>query len=184
MKYLASLVLLVACSNGAADLAPFRNEVVIHDPDFKGKVALKTLTSTHGFKLLLQDESGATLDQAVFRYAAYRLDTADVDRNGKTDVLVGLIKSTEFDPLEKKRLFILRIDHGQLRPLWLGSKVCQELVDFRSQRNGMIMTLEKNKNDNYALGCYEWQGFGLTLIKYTHDEITFREALQAFEGRN
>lgn len=65
--------------------------------------------------MLLKDTAGNTLDQTIFKYVPYQFDTTDVDRDGRTEILIGLIKSTEFDPQEKKRLFILRIDNGQMR---------------------------------------------------------------------
>lgn len=175
-------LLLVACARTGQEL-PDQYELVVHDAAFNGKVVFKKLASTNGFKLLLHNNLGETLDQIVFTYTPYRLDVADVNRDGSTEILVGLIKSTEFDPVEKKRLFILRVDEDQLRPLWLGSRVCQELVDFKSKGDGVIQTLEKNKNGRYAVGDYEWQSFGLTLIQYTHNEISFDEALQVFENK-
>ena len=152
----------------------------ISNPSFKGQVRYMPLSSRKGFKLSLIDEHNNTTDQTFFQYEPYRLDTADVDHDGNTDVLVGLIKPTQFDPVEKKRLFIMRVDDGQLRPLWLGSKVCQELIDFKPAQKGVVTTLEKTKNGAFAIGKYEWQGFGLGLIHYTHQDITFDHASQIF----
>ncbi len=154
-------------------------EIPISDKHFQGTAILKRLAASNGFKILLK-KGDALSDQITFKYDIYQLDTADVNRDGRTDILVGLIKPTEFDPVERKRLFILRIDDGYLRPLWLGSKVCQELVNFRTTDRGRVKTLERNKNGNYAIGLYEWQSFGLTLTTYIHDEISLHEASQFF----
>jgi hypothetical protein len=154
--------------------------VTIHDQHFDGSAQL-TRTSK-GFKIALITSDGEELDRAIFNYKPYQLDTGDINRDGRTEILVGLVKSTEFDPEEKKRLFILRIDEGQLRPLWLGSKVCQQLVDFKSISNGVVRTLEQTKEGNYAIGIYEWQGFGLTLIKYISNEKPYDEAIAIFNS--
>lgn len=74
----------------------------IADKFFSGKVQFQKLTSTLGFKVLLKDSAGNTIDQTIFKYAPYQFDTADVDRDGRTEILIGLIKSTKFDPEEKK----------------------------------------------------------------------------------
>jgi hypothetical protein len=172
------VALLAACTsnNHLSD-----NTIIpIHDEYFNGHAQFAY--TSKGFRISLFDAQGTKLDQAIFNYQAYQLDTSDVDRDGRTDLIVGLIKPTEFDPHEKKRLFILRIDEGQLRPLWLGSKVCQQLVDFRPMANGVVRTLEKTKDGNYAIGLYEWQGFGLTLIEYTGNEKPYHEALAIFNG--
>lgn len=164
----------------STESVPDGSEFSISNADFQGKAVLKRLATVTGFKILLADNNGRISDQAIFKYPAYRIDTADINRDGNTDILVGLIKATEFDPVEKKRLFILRIDDGHLRPLWLGSKVCQELVDFKASDKGHIQTLERTKSGNYAIGLYEWESFGLTLLHYLHNEIPHNEASEIF----
>lgn len=182
MKWLVVLLLLSSCASAPEQTLPDRKVLTINDRYFQGKALFQRLTSRTGFKLSLLNAAGEQLDQAVFPYAPYQLDTADVDKNGRTDILVGLIKSTTFDPIEKKRLFILRIDDGQIRPLWLGSKVCQELVNFKTLEGGIVQTLEKTKAGNYAIGRYTWQSFGLILINYVHNEKSFEDALQLFSS--
>jgi len=154
--------------------------ISIHDRYFEGNA--RVTHTSKGFKIALTDGEGEEVDRTIFNYPFYQLDTADVNRDGRTEILVGLVKPTEFDPQEKKRLFILRIDEGQLRPLWLGSKVCQQLVDFKTLPNGLVKTLEQTKEGNYTVGIYEWQGFGLTLIKYVSNEKPYDEAITIFNG--
>lgn len=170
---LVSIFLVVSCS---VKQGYHEESIDISNASFHGKIILKSLSSRNGFKLLLLDDHNLVTDQTIFQYTPYQLETADVNHDGHTDILVGLIKPTEFDPVEKKRLFILRIDDGQLRPLWLGSKVCQELVDFRALDSGLVRTIEKTKSGNYAIGEYEWQGFGLALTQYIQHEISFDHA--------
>ena len=183
MKSLILLaVLFTSCSLLTEESIPDRQELFIKDPFFQGRVVFRKLSNKKGFKILLINVRGEITDQTIFNYSSYQFDTADVNHDGKTDILVGLIKSTEFDPVEKKRLFILRIDEGQLRPLWLGSKVCQELVNFKPTDQGIIRTFEKTKTGNYAIGQYAWQSFGLALINYTHNEISYDDASKIFKN--
>lgn len=171
------LLVLAACSSTNF---PELHEFSIEEPGFSGKVIFKQLTTTTGFKVLLQDNSGKTLDQTVFRYIPYRFAIGDINRDGNTDIIIGLTKVTRFDPQEKKRLFILQIDNNHLRPLWLGSKVCQKLVDFKVLKNGSIQTLEQTNTGQYAVGHYTWQSFGITLDQYTQNEIPLSYASQIF----
>lgn len=173
------LVLLYACTPSNNN-SPDKKIIAIHDAYFNGHAQLN-LTSK-GFKISLLDGNKKEVDHTIFNHQPYQLDTADVNRDGRTDIIIGLIKTTQFDPGEKKRLFILQIDEGQLRPLWLGSKVCQQLVDFRAMSNGFVRTLEKTKQGNYAIGVYEWQGFGLTLLEYSSNEKPYHEALAIFNS--
>ena len=181
MKYFSLIFLICfSCDLFTENSIPDGYELTIKDKFFEGKAVFRKLSRVNGFKVLLTTNSYEITDQTIFNYTPYQLDAADVNRDGKTEILVGLIKSTEFDPAEKKRLFILRIDEGQLRPLWLGSRVCQELINFKAIDGGIVRTLEKTAKGNYSIGQYEWQGFGLTLINYTHNEIPFNDASKIF----
>jgi hypothetical protein len=177
---IAVLLVLTSCLRPTDEPLADGYELALNDPNFQGKAVFEKLSFSPGFKIVLIDHRGNITDQTIFKYTPYRLDIADVNRDGKTDVLVGLIKSTEFDPIERKRLFILRIDDSQLRPLWLGSKVCQDLINFKALDGGFVQTLEKTRKGNYAIGLYEWQGFGLTLINYVHNEIHYADAFKIF----
>jgi hypothetical protein len=173
-----SILILGSCSEQPSSFLTHAEMPIRHSP-FNGKVVIESLSEVDGFRLSLYHEQTFT-DRAIFKYKPYKLDTGDVNRDGVTDILVGLIKPTKFDPTEKKRLFIIRIDDGQLRPLWLGTRVCQELYDFKSLDNGIIQTIEKTKKGNYAVGQYRWQSFGLTLITYLHNEISLTDAVMFF----
>jgi len=171
--------LTAACTH-SNNLPVINREIALNNDFFKGKAAIHDLSNERGFKISLTDSSGTQTDRIIFSYPYYRFDSADVNHDGRTEILIGLIKKTEFDPTPKKRMFILRIDDGQLRPLWLGSKVCQELIDFKTQPNGIIQTLEKTKTGKYAVGHYTWQSFGLTLLQYTYTEQPYDYAYSRF----
>lgn len=153
----------------------------IADNYFHGTVKFTCLSNEQGIRISLEDSSNRIIDHLVFHYLPYRFDTADVNHDGKTDLLLGVVKSTEFDPQIRKRLFIIRIDEGQLRPLWLGSRVCQDLVDFRTRQHGIVETLEQTKAGAYSIGRYRWGNFGLELIGYSIREKTYSDALQYFK---
>lgn len=170
--------MFIGCSVSTETSEPKSSQITILDQHFQGQVQI-TKTSK-GFKLSLTHPEGDLSDRAIFNYPWYKLDTADVNHDGRTEILVGVIKTAEFDPKENRRLFIIRIDDGELRPLWLGSKVCQQLVDFRSLPDGIIKTLEKTPEGHYAVGIYEWQSFGLSLIRYIDNNKPYGEALTIF----
>ena len=81
---------------------------------------------------LLTLTDGASTDTWRLPYPTYAFATADVDGDGLVDALVGVIKPTRFDPRNAPRLFVFRNVHGRIRPLWLGSRLCGELHNFRT----------------------------------------------------
>lgn len=182
IRVLMRLLIFTLINGCSPDQDTIKNNsrISLHDKFFHGHVEFAY--TSRGFRVNLYDSLNHKLDQAIFNYQPYRFGTSDVDRDGRTDILVGLIKTTEFDPHEKKRLFILRVDDGQIRPLWLGSKVCQQLIDFKASADGVVKTIEKTKTGNYAIGHYKWQGFGLTLIEYVSNEKPYDEAITLFNA--
>lgn len=151
--------------------------------NFSGIASLEKLSNLAGYRLQVYNSVTKNTNDLHVKYPVYRFDTADVDMDGKTDILLGVIKSTHFDPVLKNRLFIIRVDEGRPRPLWLGSKVCLNLVDFRPVKGGRqarIKTLEKDNEGNYLTGYYRWDNFGLVLEEYTERNMDYLTALTHF----
>jgi hypothetical protein len=147
--------------------------------------------SSNNYKLELttKDISGVLQKKSIdLPYTVYHFEIADIDNNGVNDILVGVIKSTKFDPIVRKRLFAYKIDQGYIRPLWLGSRVGRPLEDFKALKQGdktIIRTIEQGKDKNYYVGEYEWKGFGLSWIQYLGERITNEKASRIFnEGCN
>lgn len=83
-------------------------------------------------------------------YPVFQIDEGDVDRDGKVDALVGVFKSTHFDSIQRKRLFIFKNHKGYVRPLWLGSRLANLLEDFR------FVELKKTAVYNYLRNGVFW----------------------------
>lgn len=113
------------------------------------------------------------------KYDVFKIDTGDVNNDNATDILVGVIKSTRFDSISRKRLFIFKLFEGCIRPLWMGSRVSQPLVDFKfykSKSVGIVRTIELEKDQLYLVAEYHWIGFGLGFINYLAREKTLHQA--------
>lgn len=133
--------------------------------------------SLYSLKLFVDDSLNSTWK---LKYPVYRIDFGDVNNDSVPDILVGTIKSTRFDPKIDKRLFIFRITKDYyIRPLWLGSRVAQPLVDFKLKEQNpksKIRTLEKEQDGTYLVAEYYWRGFGLQFSKYLKRNIPLHEA--------
>lgn len=156
----------------------------IKDAYFKGIASLEKLKSMNGYRLSVIADNQRLADALHIRYPVYRFEAADVNVDGKTDLLLGVIKTTHFEAQASKRLFVFQLDSGQIRPLWLGSKVAQQLVDFKPVRylnKVNILTIEQDNQGTFANGLYEWRDFGLSLIRYKNEKSNYDKALQFFE---
>ncbi|MGO9380343.1 MAG: CapA family protein [Dissulfurispiraceae bacterium] len=159
------------------------SSIRIKDSLFDGTAKLTKLKSMPGYKLIIEDTKTRTTDNLYIPYPVYRFYASDINNDGRTDVLLGVVKSTHFDPIVKKRLFIFRIDSSRLSPLWLGSRVCLKLVDFKPihlQGRNRIMTVESEMNNLYCDGLYQWDNFGLRLIGYRNENSSRKIAYDYF----
>jgi hypothetical protein len=156
----------------------------ICDANFCGDVSLEKLKELEGYRLKIEDTINGRHDELHLKYPVYRFECADINSDGNTDILAGVVKSTHFEPELDRRLFIFRIDSTQIRPLWLGSKLCFQLVDFRcvnDDNKSYIISLEKTDKELYCIGKYKWQNFGLQLIAYHYSDLDYKTALTRFE---
>ena len=128
----------------------------------------------------VQIKTDTSLNKWELPYPVYQFQIGDIDNNGNDDILVGVIKTTRFDSTMSKRLFIFKNYNGLVRPLWLGSRLGQPLVDFcfvKSNEEARIRSLEKEKSGKYLVAEYKWRSFGLEFTKYINREINYNKAL-------
>ena len=125
--------------------------------------------------------SQSTSNQWRLPYPVYRMETGDVDGNGTTEALVGVIKPTRFYPEMGRRLFIFKNYEGLIRPMWLGSKLGGTLHDFHF-RNGCVRSLETNAKGEYTVAEYRWSGFGVAFERYLVKNVERSKALEAVEN--
>ncbi len=158
--------------------------LVMKDSYFEGEADLIKLKSLPGYKLAVYDRYKKTTDNLYIPYPVYRFYTCDINNDGRIDILLGVVKSTHFDPVVRKRLFIFRIDSSRLSPLWLGSRVCRRLVDFKPvhlRRGNRILTVESEADILFSDGLYKWDNFGLKLIGYENENETRSSAYEYFD---
>lgn len=129
------------------------------------------------FHLTKTHDSLYYLNEWRLPYPVYQFQTGDVNGDGSTDALVGVVKSTRFHPEKGRRLFIFKLVKGKVRPLWLGSRLGGKLVDFRFV-NGRIRAVETSSNHRYAVTEYRWRDFGpyfeRFLIKDTDKQTAYK----------
>ena len=115
----------------------------------------------------------------TLNYPVYRFCTGDVDGDGSMDALVGVIKKTRFHREEGRRIFIFKQVDGKVRPLWLGSRLGAELVDFRFV-DGCIRALETDGKGKYAVIDYQWKDFGPAFKRFIVKNTNQKNAIKQF----
>ena len=125
--------------------------------------------------------TGDSTSQWRLPYPVYQFQTGDVDGDGITDAMVGVVKATRFYPEAAKRIFIFKNFHGKIRSLWMGSKLGGILEDFRFI-HGKIRALESTTDHRYVVAEYQWAHFGVEFFRFIATNVSLEEARRAFNA--
>ena len=136
-------------------------------------------TASDTLSHLILSEKGRPVDQWKLPFPVYQLQVGDIDGDGKPEALVGVVKTTRYDPVEAKRLFIFKCHHGRIRALWMGSRLGGRLIDFRL-KEGKVLTLQAADNGRHAVVEHHLRDFGLGFTRFIVANVTREEALAAF----
>ena len=131
------------------------------------------------FELKKQNDTLYWLNDWRLPYPVYQYQTGDIDGDGRTDAIVGVVKATRFYPQKARRIYIFKEVNGKVRPLWLGSKLAGVLEDFR-YKDGKIRALEKAGDGLYVVSDYKWGGFGMAFDHYIIKGVNKETAIKTF----
>ena len=138
--------------------------------------SLRQINDTCSVLVLTTDSMS---DEWMLLHPVYQFRVGDVDGDGVEEALVGVVKATRFYPEAGNRLFVFKNRDGRIRPLWLGSRLGEELVDFYVA-DGKLVSIEKCRNGQYNLDEWEWSRFGPRFLRYIITNVTAEEAKQTF----
>jgi hypothetical protein len=151
------------------------------------RIALERVSDTLNIIRVKTLKDGKLMHAAAYPlpYPVYRFDVGDVTGNGIPDIAVGVVKTTRFDPKLAKRPFLFKItDEGEVRKLWMGSRVSLPLEDFAISKNAVpakVLTIEKEQSGKFLVAIYRYHGFGLEHNGYVKREISKEEAYKLLQ---
>ncbi len=96
----------------------------------------------------------------------WKLTVADVDGDGRSEIIVGVHKATRFFPKPHNCLFIYGWEGERAYPKWLGSSLSKPFVDFAFIKRGggdELVAIEIKRDGKLCVAAYSWNGFGFTL---------------------
>ncbi len=140
------------------------------------RFTVETVSDSLSFLVLRTD---STTDRYRLAFPVYQWCEGDVDGDGTTEAIVGVVKTTRFDPVVARRLWIFKNYRGHIRAMWMGSRLGGILEDFRFA-DGHVLTLQSTTDRRYAVVEHEWRKFGLGVTRFLARGVPLDEALEAF----
>jgi hypothetical protein len=159
---------------------PFTKSCTIEDSYFKGIIKVVKNEKLGRYCLSIKNTTDSSTDRIFIPYEIFAMETGDVNHDGRTDICIGLIKPTPFDPVPRKRLFIFQIDRNYIRPLWLSSRLVHPLEGFKIARDkdgrDIILAVERVGRNTYCISEYKWESFGMSFVREYKSQLTLSEA--------
>ncbi|WP_025740576.1 CapA family protein [Aquimarina pacifica] len=121
-------------------------------------------TGTHVIKLETPDNASNTVR---LHGDLSEMQFSDINNDGVIDLLLGISKKVNFDPVYRKRINIYSYQNKSLKPLWLGTKFIDDVQNFDTYSNqdfNYLSTIEIDKKGKRYYRTYEWDDFGFGLI--------------------
>lgn len=119
-------------------------------------------------------------------YPICHFEIGDINNDGQDDIAVGVIKSTFYDRIVRKRPFFYSMQDGNIIKLWMGTRLSQPLYDFRIVRENntnYLQSIEIEKDGKYLVVQYIWNGFGFRFCKYLGRELILSGAIKMFKNQ-
>lgn len=91
---------------------------------------------------------------------------ADINNDGNSDILLGISKKVNFDPVVKKRINVFTYKGQNIQALWLGTKFINDIENFdvlKTNNFNYLSTIEIDKQGVKHNRLYEWDDFGFAL---------------------
>ena len=97
------------------------------------------------------------------RHRGSMASAADIDRDGRLDLLVLVRKATRYDPRPGWRPFVYTLRDGEWVPKWLGSRLGRPLLEaalVRTPAGVRLLSIEDFGDARTGFTLYHWRGFG------------------------
>ncbi|MEP1781627.1 CapA family protein [Reichenbachiella sp.] len=123
-------------------------------------------TLSNGLHRLTLMKDGVSQKSMMIHGKLSEIEIADITNDGNQEILLGITKKVNFDPVDKKRLNVFRIEDDGIQTVWLGTKFLRDLRSFSVFMKDQINYLQTSEADSTGRSfgvTYIWDEFGFAL---------------------
>lgn len=119
----------------------------------------------------------------------WKVQTADIDGDGKLEISVGVYKTAKFHPVPSKRPFMYGWSKEGIYPVWLGSRLSHPFNDYifaDADGDGMdeLASAEQLSDGKMIVNLYKWKGFGFEAIGSSEGFADIRDIRKSGSSNN
>ena len=163
----AGLILMVCLSSFNASADSYKRSIEA-DLDLDGKVERIDLNASHEKTLQIRRGKRLLWQGVPAAWKPWKIEIADVDGNGRSEIILGVFKATKFFTTPHNCLFIYEFSGETAFPKWLGSSLSRPFTDFifadlDNEAGDELIAMETTLRERKGVAVYHWNSFGFTL---------------------
>ncbi len=162
-----ALILLIGLSSISASTQLVKRSIKA-DLDLDGKVEQIHLNGSQEQTLQIRRGKKLLWQGVPAKWKPWKIEIADVDGDGRREMIVGVFKATKFFAKPHNCLFIYGFAGETAFPKWLGSSLSRPFTDFTfadmdNEGGDELIAMETTLEGRLSLAVYHWNSFGFTL---------------------
>lgn len=168
LAFIIGIFLLATCALGATVSARVQVSVIDADLDNDGIAERIELDYQRDPALRIRSGQRIIWQGVHGRWKPWKLSIADVDGDGRREIVVGVFKATRYFPKPHNCLFVYGWSGSRAFPKWLGSTLSKPFTDFAfasldGDGEDELVAIETLRDGKHCISVYSWNGFGFTL---------------------
>lgn len=165
-------LILISCASYYFVQKPGSNQC-ISDLDNDGTMEKLVLSGTQDkvyYKYLdIYSKEKQIMKIDLSKIKPWKVQTCDIDGDGKKEISIGVFKTARFHPVLAKRPFIYNWDEEGISPKWLGSRLSRPFEDYifaDLDLDGMdeLIAIENLQKGTKLINSYKWKNFGFEAV--------------------